>query len=132
MNANAFMKAEYGLYVATSSDGTRDNGCIINTFMQVTSNSPFFAVISVNKQNFTHELIQKSKMCNINVLSEKTPFDVFKHFGYQSGHTAEKFPAGEHFERIRGGRSRRGRRARCPYIRRGRAARWSADRPRLS
>lgn len=48
----------YGLYVLTTRDGDKDNGCIVNTVMQVTSTPPLIAVV-VSKQNYTCGLIQK-------------------------------------------------------------------------
>lgn len=80
----------YGLYVLTVRDGDRDNGCIVNTVMQVTSTPPVIAVV-VNKQNYTCGLIRKTGALNINSLTESTPFEVFRHFGYQSGRDADKF-----------------------------------------
>lgn len=80
----------YGLYVITVRDGDRDNGCIVNTVMQVTSTPPVIAVV-VNKQNYTCGLIRKTGALNINSLTESTPFEVFRHFGYQSGRDADKF-----------------------------------------
>lgn len=80
----------YGLYVLTAKDGDKNNGCIINTVMQVT-NTPVVIAVGVNKQNFTHDMILKTKEFNISVLSQNTPFDVFKHFGFQSGKLVDKF-----------------------------------------
>jgi flavin reductase (DIM6/NTAB) family NADH-FMN oxidoreductase RutF len=91
MDNSALFKIGYGLYVATAKDGDRDNGCIINTLLQVTSVPSLVGVITVCKQNFTHDMIMKSKEFNISILSTKTPFDVFKRFGFQSGRTVDKF-----------------------------------------
>ncbi len=90
MDTNALFNIGYGLYVLTSNDGEKDNGCIINTVMQVTS-SPCQIAICVSKLNYTNEIIQKSKKFNISVLSEKSQFDIFEHFGYQSGKNCDKF-----------------------------------------
>ena len=87
----ALFKLGYGLYVLTANTDGKDNGCIINTVMQVTSTSPLVGVIAVNKQNHTHDMIMKSRKFNISVLTTKTPFAVFKHFGFQSGATVDKF-----------------------------------------
>ncbi len=80
----------YGLYVLTTREGGKDNGCIVNTVFQVASN-PLLIAVGVNKQNYTCEIIQKTGVLNINILTESTPFDVFKHFGYQSGRDLYKF-----------------------------------------
>lgn len=94
MDNKAFFNIEYGLYVLTARDGDKDNGCIINTVMQVTSN-PIVIAIGVNKQNFTHDMILRTKEFNISILTEDTPFDVFKHFGFQSGRATDKFKSYE-------------------------------------
>ena len=100
MDTKALFKIGYGLYVLTAgvnedevkngSFKVQDNGCIINTVMQVTSD-PCQIAITVNKLNYTNEMIQKTKKFNISVLSENTKFDIFKHFGFQSGKEVNKF-----------------------------------------
>ena len=89
MDTNALFKIGYGLYVLTAND-EKDNGCIINTVMQVTSD-PCQIAIAVNKMNYTNKMIQKTKKFNVSVLSENAKFDVFKHFGFQSGANVNKF-----------------------------------------
>ena len=90
MDTNALFKIGYGLYVLTANENGKDNGCIINTVMQVTSN-PCQISIAVNKQNYTNQMIQKTKKFNISVLSENAKFDTFKHFGFQTGANVNKF-----------------------------------------
>lgn len=80
----------YGLFVLTARMGDRDNGCIINTAGQVTS-TPNRISITVNKDNFTHDLVKESGKFNISVLSERAGFETFQHFGFQSGKTVNKF-----------------------------------------
>ena len=58
--------------------------------MQVTSN-PLQIAVAVNKENLTCEIIQKSNMVSLSVLSETAPFSLFKHFGFQSGRETDKF-----------------------------------------
>ncbi len=83
-------KLTYGLFVLSSRDGREDNGCIINTVMQVTD-TPLQIAVAVNKNNYTLEMIEKSGVFNISVLSEDVPFSVFERFGFKSGRTEEKF-----------------------------------------
>lgn len=80
----------YGLFVLTARLGEKDNGCIINTAGQVTS-TPNRISITVNKDNFTHDMVKESGKFNISILSERADFEIFKHFGFQSGKTADKF-----------------------------------------
>lgn len=90
MNTNALFKIEYGLYVLTAKLDDKDNGCIINTLMQLTSD-PLQIAISVNKSNYTCEMIQKTKNFNLSVVSDDANFELFKRFGYQSGKDINKF-----------------------------------------
>ncbi|MBQ5974052.1 MAG: flavin reductase [Oscillospiraceae bacterium] len=87
---NAFFRLSYGLYVLTARENGFDNGCVINTAVQVTD-SPKRISIAVNKANLTHDMILRTGRFNLSVLSTETPFKVFQHFGYQSGRTADKF-----------------------------------------
>ena len=89
MDTKALFKIGYGLYVLTVQD-EKDNGCIINTVMQVTSN-PLQVAIAVNKRNYTNEIIQKTRKFNLSILSEKADFSIYEHFGYKSGRDTDKF-----------------------------------------
>jgi flavin reductase (DIM6/NTAB) family NADH-FMN oxidoreductase RutF len=91
MDNKAMFKISYGLYVLTAKDGEKDNGCIINTLLQVTDTPALTGVIAVNKRNYTHDIIVKTKEFNISTLSTDTPFEVFKNFGFQSGRSVDKF-----------------------------------------
>lgn len=87
---NAMFKLSYGLFVLSAKDGAKDNGCIINTVMQVTD-SPKRIAIAVNKQNCTHDMIEKTGEFNVSVLTQEAPFKVYEHFGFQSGRDVNKF-----------------------------------------
>ncbi len=90
MDAKAMFKLSYGLFVLTARDGDKENGCIINTASQVTA-EPNRITIAVNKANFTHDMIKKTGVFNLSVLSEDATFDTFKQFGFQSGRDTDKF-----------------------------------------
>lgn len=90
MNTNALFKIGYGLYILTANEQGKDNGCVVNTVMQVTSN-PCQIVVCVNKNNYTCEMIQHTKKFNVSVLEEGVGFEVFKNFGFQSGRNTDKF-----------------------------------------
>lgn len=89
----AMFKLSYGLFVLTAKDGSKDNGCIINTVMQVTDATKRIA-IAVNKANYTHDMIKKTGVFNVSVLSTDAPFKLFKQFGFQSGRDTDKFAEG--------------------------------------
>ena len=90
MNKKAMYQLTYGLFVLTSRIGVKDHGCIINTAGQVTS-SPNRISIAVNKDNLTHDVIMASRKFNLSILSETADFEIFRHFGFQSGRTTDKF-----------------------------------------
>lgn len=51
--------------------------------------------ICVNKANYTHDMIQRTGKFTVSVLSQKAQFELFKHFGFQSGRDTNKFKAFE-------------------------------------
>ncbi len=89
MNKKAMYNLTYGLFVLTTKLGERSQGCIINTAMQVTS-TPNRISITVNKENLTHSVLAYTKEFNISVLSQEADFEIFKHFGFQSGRDTDK------------------------------------------
>ena len=90
MDSKALLNIGYGLYVLTTRHNGIDNGCIVNTVTQVTSN-PLQIAVTVNKANYTHELITNSCVFNVSMLTTETPMKVFEHFGFQSGRGVNKF-----------------------------------------
>ncbi|MCF0145026.1 MAG: flavin reductase [Eubacterium sp.] len=86
----ALFRIGYGLYVVTCNDGTKDNGLIVNAVTQLTDN-PNRVAVTINKRNFSHDVIKKTKKLNVNCLSVEAPFSVFEHFGFQSGRNVDKF-----------------------------------------
>ena len=90
MNDKTVNKLSYGLFVLTAQDGDKDNGCIINTVTQVASD-PLTISIAVNKANLTHDMILKTNKFTVSILSEEADFELFKHFGFQSGRAVDKF-----------------------------------------
>ena len=94
MDPAAFFKLSYGLFVLTAQEGEKDNGCIINT-AQLLTDTPKRITIAVNKQNLTHDMILRTGVFNVSVLTEKVPFKVFQHFGFQSGRDTDKFAGWE-------------------------------------
>jgi flavin reductase (DIM6/NTAB) family NADH-FMN oxidoreductase RutF/rubredoxin len=89
MNTNAFRKISYGLYIIASSHGERRNGQVANTLFQITS-EPAVVAVSINKQNFTYELIQSSQMFTASVLAQATPLSFIGDFGFKSGRNVDK------------------------------------------
>lgn len=90
MNTKALYNITCGLYMLSSKHGDKTGGCIVNTVMQVTS-QPLRITVTVNKANFTHELIEKSGVFAVSLLDRSAPFGLFQHFGFQSGRNVDKF-----------------------------------------
>lgn len=90
MNTKAMYKLTYGLFVCTAKQGDKLNGCIINTAMQVAS-EPNQISVAINKANLTHDMVKATGTCNISMISREAKFELFQHFGFQSGRDVNKF-----------------------------------------
>ena len=90
MDTQALFKMGYGLYVVTANHDDKDNGCIVNACMQITSN-PCQIAVAINKSNYTCSLIQETNKLNLSVLSEDVDFEIIKRFGFQCGRLIDKF-----------------------------------------
>lgn len=97
----AMFKLTYGLFVLTTKDGEKDNGCIVNTVSLITD-TPKRITVYVNKANYTEELIRKTGVLNVSVLTENAPFEIFKQFGFSTGREVDKF-AGKAYPRSENG-----------------------------
>ena len=90
MDKKAMYKLSYGLFVLTARESEKDNGCIINTAIQAAS-EPNQLSICVNKSNYTHDMIERTGKFTVSVLNQNAQFELFKHFGFQSGRDTNKF-----------------------------------------
>ena len=90
MNNKAMHKLSYGLYVVTTRDAEKANGCIVNTVIQAAS-GPNQICVCVNKANYTHDMLLKTGVFNVSVLSKTAQFPLYQRFGFQSGRTVDKF-----------------------------------------
>lgn len=95
-------KLSYGLFVLTAKEDGKDNGCIINTAIQAAS-EPNQLSICVNKANHTHDMIMNTGEFNVSVISQSASFDLFKHFGFQTGREVDKFADFKAFDRSENG-----------------------------
>ena len=102
MNKKAMYKLSYGLFVLTAKENGKDNGCIINTAVQAAS-EPNQLSICVNKANYTHDMIMKTGEFNVSTINQNADFELFKHFGFQSGKEANKFENLLDFKRSKNG-----------------------------
>lgn len=90
MRDHAFFKITYGLYSISSKYYDNYSACIANTFIQVTD-QPKQICFVLNKNNYTTELINRSKIANIGVLPENISMDIIKKLGTVSGRNHDKF-----------------------------------------
>ena len=114
MDKKAFYRLSSGLYLVSTAFDGKDNGCIINTALQVTS-TPAQISVTINKENYTEQLIEKSGVFSVQALNEDADMDVIGVFGFKSGKDIEKF-ADISFKRDENG---------VPYITEKAAARFS-------
>lgn len=89
MDQKVMYALSYGLFVLSARRGEKDNGCITNTAIQVTS-EPNRIAIAVNKANFTHDMVLETGKFTVSVLSQEAKFDLFQRFGFQSGRDVDK------------------------------------------
>jgi len=90
MDISILWKLSYGMYVIGVNDSGRMTGCIVNTVFQVTSKDPVLAV-SLNKDNYTYEVLKNTGKLAISIISEKTDPNVIAKLGFVSGRDKDKF-----------------------------------------
>lgn len=98
----AMFKLSYGLFVLSTRLDDKDNACIINTATQITDN-PKRISVAVNKNNYTCEMLTKSKKFTISVISQEADFELFRRFGFQSGRDTDKFEGHKDYYRTENG-----------------------------
>jgi flavin reductase (DIM6/NTAB) family NADH-FMN oxidoreductase RutF len=101
IDKTALFKIGYGLYAVTCNDGAKDNALIVNTVMQITD-TPARISVTINKNNYSHDVIMKTKKMNVCCLSEKTPFEIFEKLGFHSGRDTDKLKDVDHWQASNG------------------------------
>ncbi|MBQ9701271.1 MAG: flavin reductase [Lachnospiraceae bacterium] len=102
MDNKALYKLTYGLFLLTANENVKDNGCIINTAIQV-ANDPTRISITVLKGNKTHDMIANTGIFNISSITTDAYFELFQHFGMQSGRDVDKFAGWVYIDRSANG-----------------------------
>ena len=90
MDNKVMYALSYGLFVLSARRGSKDNGCITNTAIQVTTD-PNRIAVAINKSNYTHDMVKETGRFTVSILSEEAKFDLFQRFGFQSGRDVDKF-----------------------------------------
>lgn len=78
------------MYVVSSKKDGAFNGQIANTVFQVTA-EPSQISVCINKENLTHQFIQKSGVFTVSILERDVPMEFIGRFGFKSGKEVEKF-----------------------------------------
>lgn len=86
----ALWKITYGIYLIGSHNGDRINAQIVNTVVQVAA-KPARIAVSINKDCFTHSMIEKSREFSASVLEQDAPMEFIGLFGFKSGRDINKF-----------------------------------------
>ncbi len=90
MDKKVLYSLSYGMYIVSSSFEGKNNAQIANTVFQVSSNPPTIA-ISINKENLTHSIIDKSGVFAVSILAEDAPMDFIGKLGFRTGKEIDKF-----------------------------------------
>ncbi|NBK97976.1 MAG: hypothetical protein EOM50_08155 [Erysipelotrichia bacterium] len=98
MDKTVLYDLTYGLYAIGVKDKDRDCGCIVNTVFQISGEGPIIA-LSMNKDNYTFDLIKETQKFSVSILSEKTNPEVISRLGFVSGKDHDKWQnfAYDHF-----------------------------------
>jgi len=80
----------YGMYAIGVKGKNKTSACIVNNIMQISNDTPKLLAVSVNKNSYSCECIEKEKIFTISVLSEDTPATVIGALGFNSGKNIEK------------------------------------------
>ncbi len=95
VDKKALHKLSYGLCIVTAREDEKDNGCIVNTVVQVTS-TPLCIAVTVNKRNCTHNMMVRTGKFNVSVLTKNSKFETYRHWGLQSGNDVDKLEGREY------------------------------------
>jgi len=90
MDPNSFYKIPCGMYIVSTAYDGKLNGQIANAVVQVTAEPPKI-MVSLNKQNLTCQLCQKSGVFSMTVLEKDTPMTFIGRWGFKSGRDTDKF-----------------------------------------
>ena len=90
MDNTVLYDLSYGMYAVGVKDGMRECGCIVNTVFQVSTIGPLIA-LSMNKDNYTCSLIEKSRCFSLSILPETIDSQVITDLGFQTGKDKDKW-----------------------------------------
>lgn len=97
MDRKVLRKLSYGMYIIGCKD-IKKAGCVVNTVVQITSD-PITVAVSIHHDNYTNEVIKKTKKFSVSILGEDTPPSLIGTFGYQSSRDIDKYKDGDFGEK---------------------------------
>jgi ferric-chelate reductase [NAD(P)H] len=83
-------KVQYGMYIVSTIHEGVMNAQISTVVAQIT-NDPIKIITCLAKTTYTHELIMKSKVFGVSILSELASMKLIGKFGYFCGRDIDKF-----------------------------------------
>jgi ferric-chelate reductase [NAD(P)H] len=90
LDLESLFNLSYGMCVVSSKRIDKLNGCIVNTVFQITP-EPAMIAVSINRENLTYEYIIESRVFAVSILTEGTPLEFTRRFGFRSGKDVDKF-----------------------------------------
>jgi flavin reductase (DIM6/NTAB) family NADH-FMN oxidoreductase RutF/rubredoxin len=90
MDKRALHAASYGVYIVTAEASGKKAGCVINTFVQVTS-TPARVTVALNKDNATTAVVSESGRFEVALLAKDAPMDLIGRFGFHTSTAVDKF-----------------------------------------
>ena len=79
-----------GMYLLTTREEGQTYGCLINSAMEVSRKPGRIAVCLVNT-NLTCEVLLRTGVFNLSVITEDAPHELFRQFGRKTGRKTDKF-----------------------------------------
>ena len=95
MDQKAYQKMDYTLCLLSAAADGRRQGCIVNSFHQVTSSFPPKFLVAVNKDHETCRAVQSAGSFSVTLLASDAPGELIDTFGYKSGRVVDKFSGRE-------------------------------------
>lgn len=87
-NKSVLWNLSYGVYVVSAMDNERPIGCVANSIMQLTHDS---IAISLNHQNYTNQIVKKTKKLAISILNTEVEENLIPVFGFTTSKEVDKF-----------------------------------------
>jgi flavin reductase (DIM6/NTAB) family NADH-FMN oxidoreductase RutF len=90
IDPKALFTFSYGLYIVGTAWEGKLNGQVADAAMQLTS-EPIYIAVCLNKNNYTAELLEKSKKFSVSVFGQEAPLPFIGNFGFRTGREHDKF-----------------------------------------